>query len=260
MAARAPTIRVLLRGLTLVFAALPGNTAFCDGAPQIQVLTEEFPPYSYAEKGEIKGLSTEIVTEVLNNAGLTYEITIYPWARALAMAQSAPNTLIYSIGRNAQRENAFQWVGVIAPSDFYFFALANRSDIVVNSLEDAKKYLIGTTRNDVREQYLISKGFTVDRHLQSVTNQEQNILKLFNRRIDITPLPALLAYHLTEKNGHSRAELKKVYHLTEVSSEGYYMAFSNSTPSEIVEKCRTELKKLKDSGKYDKIQQRYLAQ
>ncbi len=90
-----------------------------------------------------------------------------------------------------------------------------------------------------------------------MTNQEQNILKLFSRRIDLTPLPSLLAYYLAEKNGHRREELKKVYKLTEVSSEGYYMAFSPSTSKDIVERCRLALKRLKDSGTYDRIQQTY---
>lgn len=225
--------------------------------PSIQVLTEEFPPYSFQEGQEVKGLSTEIVREVLNGAGLTYDIRVLPWARALATAQKEPNTLIYSIGRSPQREPLFQWVGVIAPSDFYFFALATRRDIVINTLEDAQRYRIGTTRNDVREQFLLSKGLLMDVHLQSVTNQEQNILKLFNQRIDITPLPALLAYDYARKNGYDPSRLKKVYKLTEISSEGYYMAFSLGTPGEVVERCRTELKRLKESGRYERIQRRY---
>lgn len=79
---------------------------------------------------------------------------IYPWARAYQMAQDAPNVLIYSIGRNEQREALFKWVGVIAPYDVYLYRLKSRPEVKVLSMNDIRNYRVGAVRDDIRAQHL----------------------------------------------------------------------------------------------------------
>lgn len=43
--------------------------------------------------------------------------------------------LRFSIGRNPDREEKFQWVGVIAPVKMYFFKLRGRDDIAIDTLK-----------------------------------------------------------------------------------------------------------------------------
>ena len=59
-----------------------------------------------------------------------------------------PDVLIYSIGRTAQREKLFKWVGVIAPTQYYLFSLPQRN-LKLQRLEDAKEYQIATVNEDV---------------------------------------------------------------------------------------------------------------
>ena len=76
-------------------------------------------------------MANEVVEEILKRIKINYKLGIYPWARAYQVAQDAPNVLIYSTGRNDQRENLFKWVGVIAPFDVYLYRLKSRPDIKV---------------------------------------------------------------------------------------------------------------------------------
>ena len=108
-------------------------------------------------------MATEVVEEVLKRTKINYKLGIYPWARAYQVAQDAPNVLIYSIGRNDQRENLFKWVGVIAPSDVYLYRLKSRSDIKVGQMADVKHHRIDAVRDDVRAQYLHKAGVPLDR-------------------------------------------------------------------------------------------------
>lgn len=226
----------------------------CQG---IKIVTEEYPPYNYTDNGKITGLSTDVVKAVLKDVGMDVEITVYPWKRAYDMALNEPNVLIYSIGRNAQRENLFKWVGVIAPYKVYFFALKERADISIKSLDDAKKYKIGTTIDDAREQYLLSKGFEKGAQIEEVGTNDLNVRKLFGKRIDLVPMPELLGYDLTKRSGFDPSQLIKVFELSEISSEGLYFAFSKDTSDEVLNKFRQALDKIKSDGTYDKIQAGY---
>ncbi len=89
----------------------------------IRILTEEFPPYNYTETGQITGFSTAVVHAVLAEIGMHGEFQSMPWARAYETAQNSEGVLIYSIGRNPQREKLFKWVGVIAPVRYYLYSL-----------------------------------------------------------------------------------------------------------------------------------------
>ncbi|MCP3941404.1 MAG: amino acid ABC transporter substrate-binding protein [Desulfobacteraceae bacterium] len=225
----------------------------------IKIVTENFPPYNYEENGKITGVSTEIVRAVLQELNIKVEIKVYPWARTLMVARHDENTLIYSIGRNQKRENQYKWIGVIAPADFYLFALKNRVDIKIKILADAKKYQIGTVREDLREQYLISKGFIKGKNIQSTNRYLLGFQKLLSKRIDLWSMPELTASYIVKKEGYKPEEIiKKVYRLDEVSSEGYYMAFGKKTSDEIVEKFRSALEKIKKNGTHKMILEKYL--
>lgn len=68
-------------------------------AQQLILYTEEFPPYNMTENNEVTGVSTEVVTNVMNRVGLAYTIESYPWPRTYKLAQMGPTSLIYSISR-----------------------------------------------------------------------------------------------------------------------------------------------------------------
>ena len=61
---------------------------------RIDIVTEDWRPYSYQEAGEIKGSATEIVLKTVEEAGLEYQIAVYPWVRGYKKTLSHKNTLI----------------------------------------------------------------------------------------------------------------------------------------------------------------------
>ncbi len=225
----------------------------------IQIVTEEFPPYNYEENGEITGVSTEVVKATLKELNIQPKISVRPWPRALREAQEKPNTLIYSIGRNAKRENLFKWVEVIAPADFYLFSLKDRDDIQINILDEAKAYKIGTVREDLREQYLISQGFVKGENVMPSNKYLSGFRKLLKDRIDLWAVPELTAYYLVKQEGYAPDKiLRKVYLLDQISTEGYYMAFGKNTSDHIVEKFREALDTIKKNGTHQMILKKYL--
>lgn len=227
-------------------------------AETITAVTEEMPPFNYTENGVITGFSTEIVRAALKEAGLTADFKSYPWKRAYKMASSEPNTLIYSIGRNPEREDKFKWVGVIAPVNIYFYKLKSRTDIKIDSLEDAKRYAVGAVDGDYTTQFLDANGFE---NLDKTHSYSLNVRKLFNGRVDVIlvdelSLSALVREEAKSGKPYAMSQLEKAFFVEDLSS-GMYMAFSLSTPDGIVEKCRKALKQIKENGVFDRIMDAY---
>jgi len=243
----------------LAICCLSLVVSLCAHGQSLRIVTEEFPPYSYTENGRIKGVSTEVVEAVLKELKTGAQFNVLPWARALKTAEREPNVLIYSIGRIPTRDPLFKWVGVVAPAEFYLFALKQRTDTQIHTLEDAKKYTIATVNQDIREQYLVSKGFVKGKQLNSTRRYAQGFEKMLLGRIDLWAMNELVAYWIVRQAGHDpEAVLKKAYHLTDVSSEGYYMAFGKRTPDELVTRFRTALETIKRNGTYARIHGEHL--
>jgi len=224
---------------------------------EVQIVTENYPPYNYEENGEVKGVSTEIVRAVLKETGLNIKITVYPWARAYRMALEEPGTLIYSIARTPERENKFKWVGVIAPADQILLSLTERTDIKLNSLNDIRKYRVGTVRDDVIEHHLLNNGFKIGENIDQCSSYDSNIKKLFFKRTDVCAIGKLVGYNIIKELGYDRSAFRQVY-LFDTLSNGVNMAFQKDTHDEIVNRFKKAFETVKAEGVYDNILNQYL--
>jgi polar amino acid transport system substrate-binding protein len=227
----------------------------------LTVVTEEMPPFNYTENGEVTGMATEVVRGVLDRTGLSATFVVYPWKRAYQTALRQPNVLIYSIGRNPDREEKFQWVGVIAPVNMHFFKLRRRDDIHINTVEEAKQYRIGAVSGDYTLNFLRGTGFEERRNLDVTGTFRQNIRKLFEGRVDLVLVDELTAASLVKSEAadgrpYAMEELERAL-FVEALSTGMYMAFSLETPNETVEKARAALEAMKTDGAYQSILDRH---
>ena len=227
-------------------------------AETIRILTEEFPPYNYTENGKITGFSTEVVQAVLKEVKIEGIFKSMPWARAYETAQSADSVLIYSISRTPEREKLFKWVGVVAPTQHYLYSLPQRK-LVIEHLEQAKSFQIGTVNEDVGEQFLISQGFVKGKNLQSSVKYELNYQKLKLGRVDLWIIPDLVATYLARKAGDDPAKtLARSYAVHELDGDGLYLAFGAHTPDALVQRLSQGLSAIKKDGTYDAIKKKWL--
>lgn len=224
----------------------------------LKILTEEYPPYNYTDKGKITGLGTEVVQAVLKEIHIEGQFQSMPWARAYETAQNTENVLIYSINRSKEREKLFKWVGQITPTDFYLFSMKSRN-IQLADLNSAKSLQIGTVNQDVGEQYLMVQGFAVGRNLQSSSKYELNYEKLKLGRVDLWVMNELSAYYIVRQAGDDPTlVLQKSLRVPELSGGGNHMAFGLKTPDALVERFRKGLEAIKKNGIYDALQKKWL--
>jgi polar amino acid transport system substrate-binding protein len=238
------TTQRLLASLTLTlgfWGAAAGQT--------LQVVTEE-TPYTFMRNGKVAGTATEVVEKTLHRAGVTdYRLNIYPWARAYDMARNEPNVLIFLIARTPAREAQFQWLGEFMKMEYHLYKLKDDTEVVVHQLADARAYVVGVTRDDLRQQYLQSKGFT--KLVVSAQNAD-NFRKLVNRQIQIIPLPEQDKHVLCAELKFDCAKLEKLLTLDELSA-GLYLATGPQTPPATVERVRGAFNQLKAEGTVRKL-------
>lgn len=225
-------------------------------ATSVKVVTSEFPPFQTHHDEKIEGLATEVVRTVLANAGIKADFQMYPWPRAYKMASNEQNVLIYSISRIPEREKLFKWIGIIAPYEVYFWKLTNRSDIKVETIEEAKKYLVGGVNSDIKAMYLEKIGFLNGKNLSLVNSDELNLRMLQAKRIDIIPSEECSFKHRVKAANLDQHNFSKLMRITGLPNE-LYLAASLSTPDELVEKIRNSLAEFSKTKQYKLIQKKF---
>lgn len=223
----------------------------------LQIATEEFPPYNYRDNGQITGMSTEVVLAACKAVDLPTEINVYPWARTYEIAQTEPNTLIFSIARSPGREKRFQWAGTVAPAQSCFFALRSRTDIRIDTLAEARKYYIITQLKGWIAQVLLKQEFVEGKHFFGITSADRAYLMLRTGRGDLLGYPELVMYHVVKNTGlKPERAVRKVYCFKDGLQ--LYAAFSLNTPRKVVERFQTGLQVIKSDGTYQIILEKYL--
>ena len=234
----------------LVFWMLIAGAAAAQGQA-VEAVTET-TPYTYVADGKVVGTATEVVEQTLQRAGLTgYSVHLYPWARAYDMALKEPNVLIFLIARTPAREREFQWAGEIMKIQYHLYRLKS-NPLAIGNLEAAKAYTIGVMRDDVRQQYLRSKGFE---RLVVSAQALDNFQKLLRGQVDLVPLTTDEPASFCQQTGFDCAQLVRVLTLDEAST-GLYMAYSPQTPLAVVQRTQAAFNELKAQGKVQRIMER----
>lgn len=231
------------------------ETLFANDIDKITIMTEEYPPYNLTENGELKGLSVEILDLMLDKVGskqqTSKDVKVLPWARSYSLVQLKKNTMLFSMFRTEQREKLFKWVG---PIDSSITALIAKKDkkIKINSVEDIKKYKIGTVKDDVGELALKELGIMNTDSISGTNAIEKSIRKLDRGRID------LFSYMYEPKSwkidGFEPKNYENVYTL---QKKDLYYAFHKETDDKVIQTLQAALDALKKEGKVKEIISKY---
>jgi polar amino acid transport system substrate-binding protein len=214
---------------------------------KMKIFTENSPPANYLEKGRLKGLSVEIVREILRRLKMPDNIQTVPWARGYTLALTQPNVALFSTTRLPQREKLFKWVGPLYSQTWGFYARKD-SSIKISSMDQARAVArIGTYYKDAKEQYLLAKGF---RNLVSTNNNLGNIRHLMDGSIDLWVSSDFNMPYLAQQAGINADRLKLVFPFKRVQN---YIAFSNQSSDSLVTLWQQTLDELKHDGTYDRL-------
>ncbi|MGM0785640.1 MAG: substrate-binding periplasmic protein [Pseudomonadota bacterium] len=210
--------------------------------------TEEYPPFNFLNAdGEIDGTATRLLQTALDEAGLTADFRLLPWARAYTEARLRDNHCVYATTRTPSREAHFTWTGPLAINEWAAFALAD-SDLEASELGDLGDRRVGSFREDAVGQYAEEQGIAV---LLTPTERD-NIARLQAGVIDAWVTGSQTARQLAREAG---VELKRLFSFRQ---EPLYLACHPSLPDGYVSKLQAALKQLTESGRADALRHQVL--
>ncbi|MDM8537118.1 ABC transporter substrate-binding protein [Desulfobacterales bacterium HSG17] len=220
-----------------------------------RLLTEEYPPFNFKRNNFLQGISVDMMEEILKkvDANTTREdIELLPWARAYRDVLREKNTCLFAMTRTKEREALFKWVGPFATLKIVLTAPKYRR-IIIKSIEDINKYIVGVVRDDVGEQILVQNGI-IKGTLSIVHHPDINAKKLVAGRIDLWAYADITARWILRENGYDSNEYESVY----VLKEGQlYFALNAKTPDYLIQKLQQALDDLKTEGLHQKILDKY---
>jgi polar amino acid transport system substrate-binding protein len=215
-------------------------------AQHLTLATEEYPPYNMSDaKGQVSGISTQIVRALLAEAGLSYEVAVYPWARAISMARAQPHTCVYSMSRTPERESLYKWIGPLVYNDWALFALeATPAPPRPTRLDQLLEARIGSYQGDAIVSYLQTRGH----HVDVAPSDDVNPKKLQMGRIDYWATGRLIGQYRLQQQGIHGITPVLNFNRTEM-----YLACNAQLPDELVKRLNATLLSLDKQGVIKKI-------
>lgn len=201
----------------------------------LRVVADERKLLQYPHNGEAHGPSADILRLLLTEAKLESDVEFMPWSRAYKTALSEPNILLMTIIRTTERENNFHWITKVSNTVYSFISLKQELDRSVSTLSEAKQKITAVIRDSNSHTYLKDRGFSEDKNLYLVSNVEDAIKLLLNKKVDLVfSVPAIFVNYYADKNLKSD-DFIRYRPIEETRKEGY-IALSKSSDKSIIRK------------------------
>ncbi|NQY93769.1 MAG: transporter substrate-binding domain-containing protein [Campylobacteraceae bacterium] len=234
--------------LLYIFVFFLSNNSFANESVDLAI--GEWAPYT--SQKDKKGKITEIIVkEAFKLENIDVKYRYYPWKRSFLNVKAGLATGTFPWYYSEENERDF-----IMSKEFLinvktvFFHLKSL-DFHWENYEDLKKYTIGGTIGYTETMLLKDEGLNV----QLVPREELNFKKMLKHRIDITASSIVVGTQLINKIFTKENRTLFTYHPKVLLDSKMYMLISRKIPNaqKIADSFDRGLKRLKKSGRYDKI-------
>lgn len=220
-----------------------GTTATPAGTSGMVFLTEEYPPFNYAESGTAKGISVDLLLGTFREMGSPVSadrIKVLPWSEAYGKALSEPGTILFATVRLPERENLFKWAGPLGSERKVIFSRQGDSPLI-RSPADLNNYRIGVVTEDAANLQLRSLGVDASQIVPS-ENVPALISAMNERSIDLWCYGETAGRYFTGKVTGDPGYFRVVY---ELETRDLWYAFHKDTPDETVNAFQSALDTLR---------------
>ena len=218
---------------------------------KLRILTEDWPPISYEENGKAQGMAVELVQAIQKDVGNQDAIEVVPWARGYKLLQDSPNTVLFTLIRNPEREKMFALLGPVARGNISLFVLQKSAKSFSNLTEIKNNATIAATRGTAFQTTLLQQGF---HNVVDVLNTEMGLRLLLSGRVDILCDDSLTIADLLKNLQISGAHLKTAAVLQDYN---LYLGFSPGTDVNSILQWKKSLEKIKHNGRYASIYRKW---
>lgn len=221
-------------------------------AEPLRVVLELSPPHQTVNNGKVAGLTTAVVDDMLQHAGLTPSYEVYPWARAFHIAATTPNVLIYNMARTPERESQFEWIGTVASYKFGVLKLRRRTDIHVQQLSDIAKYVMGAQRDDFAAEWLRDYAKQPAQNLQLQPDVVETWRLLVNGKVELMIDDPQAIEDMLTRYQLDRQEIEFLLFPPELEQQTWIALKKGSSPA-LVQRLRQAFQHVHGNANHQKV-------
>jgi len=234
--------------VTLLFCSTPYSFAH-----KLRFVAEDLPPFHFLDANRNPtGVLVDVIKAVISVAKVDAEIELMPFARCYESTQHQPNVFMFSLLKTSDRTPRFKWLGQTYKAKAYLVGLKSRSDLQLNTIEDAKSLVVGTIRGYHSEHYLKEANFTIEDNLHLSVNYQQMWGMLFKNRIDLV-LTNFIALEFELNSIDLEVNDITTYLELEDFPNQLHIATGLTTPDQTIKKLSDALIQIKADGSYQQI-------
>ncbi len=265
---------LLLVGACLATASFADESSQDPVPPPVRIVAEYFPPYDYSVDGKAAGINVEVTSRIMKRIGVPFEYRPdYPFARAWALIRSGNADALPNVACLPERR-AFVYCSPpydghtasgLTSSDYLwvtryvFFVRKQYADVF--TFVDYKQLKRDGLRVGVCQGYSYDRGKLLDAGLVTRTfvDPEAGLKALAAGDIDLFPLDETVGRWFLE-DLHLADSITTLPRT--IFEKPYEMMFSRASSYPDLENIRRrfyeELRKMRDSGEYAGIVNRYI--
>lgn len=222
-------------------------------AQPLKVCTNEWPPYTFLENGQVRGIDADLLHLVLTNLGIRYDITLEPWRRCLhKMSEGKLDILLDAFYSDERAKSMIFPSEAMAESAMVLFH-AHARPYVINSIEDLAGLRVGTEPGYAYGNQAFASGSHFIR--EEAPTLDANLGKLLLGRIDLVITDRAVGLYTAKNMGVQDAI---AFSPQPLYSDRVYAAFSQRpATAALVPRFESELKRVKSTPEYAAILRRY---
>lgn len=168
---------------------------------------EQFAPYSFvtSDDNTPRGLDVELVAAVLDEAGVPYQLRLYPWQRVKRMLGRGEADMAFQFAGTPERHAEYRLVGPIRTGSTVFITSTRTAIQDWQTFDDLSPFVIGQVRGYAYEDAFDHADLARDITAQ---NPRQLVSMLLAGRIDIIVGDhAQLMYFAREQRAEERVRV-----------------------------------------------------
>ncbi|WP_341303945.1 transporter substrate-binding domain-containing protein [Pseudomonas sp. TMP25] len=237
----------LLASIALLFVTGAGH------AQSLKVCTNEWPPYTLLEEGQVRGIDADLLYLVLTNLGIRYDITLEPWRRCLRKMSDGKLDILLDAFYSDERAKTMIFPSEpMAESSMVLFH-ARARPYMINSVDDLTGLRVGTEPGYAYSLEAFAKGTHFIR--EDAPTLDANVGKLLLGRVDLVITDRAVGL-FTARNMGVQHDI--AYSPQPLYSDRVYAAFSRRPAvAALVPSFESELRRVKQTQEYAAILRRY---
>lgn len=248
-----PALCLLLLASTLCHAQVNKTPPAAPLIAPFIIVSGDLPPFAFANQAQSPGVAVEIAEALAQKLHYPVKVQFFPWARALAMAQSQKRVMILALTRIPEREDQYHWLVPIA-SQAYLFITHNKRHAPVQTMADAKTVTIGVLRGSPTLQHLLKNQFSEKRILPHAS-VENGLKALDSGIIDSYYGGELIAKNTMQSSGRHLQD----YHFGLTLERGdLWLGGSKDFDQHDLDAIARAYDELKSEGTYARLLKKYL--